>query len=474
MVSGLQLLEFGNHLSLAPLLLMPIFFICQSIFTLMIFQIVILSLTALAVFFIVKSLTRSPLLGLAFCLAFLLSPGIYSIYIYGFHPESMLLLPYLVIFYSFMKMNKKLFLSSSLLLLATMEVAPFMAATLGAGLFAFAYLYTPDKNLKRQRMILSVCLIVLSVAALLLYSHATTSLLGSESTGQYAGIPPIIKLVPFAAQQTSSLSHVGSSLSTDYSKFSLLNGAFVIYALWVAFLTFGIAVLFCPELAIVFGAQWLAELFIVRNYNFTVMWYPYFTFVLGGTLIAAVIGMNLAGEKRGYMSKLFAKMAGKNYKPLLMKMTLGTLVVSIIALNLLYPFFISSKAKSSTITDFTQAFLFQTGPQQRLMYRQLDSMIRLLPPNASVMTQFYIVPHLINRQNIELIPNSGSGLSQHNFIPAYILVDFNASVVPYIELAQVPIEEASTSSFMNNQTGGYSLYAQNGTAMLYKWNGGLI
>jgi len=95
--------------------------------------------------------------------------------------------------------------------------------------------------------------------------------------------------------------------------------------------------------------------------------------------------------------------------------------------------------------------------------------VKLLPANASVMTQFYIVPHLISRQDMELIPNAGFGVTHvNNFTPEYILVDLNQSVVPYIETPVVPYEQGYVYNLTKNASAGYSLWAQNGSALLYK------
>jgi len=368
-----------------------------------------------------------------------------------------------------MKLNKKLFFASALLLLGVLEVTPFIAVTLGVGLFLFSILYSNGKKVRNRRLILASSLIVISVLALLAYHLATANLLAAETTGQYANVPSMLKLVAFEAQQTSSLTNVGSSVAAVSSKISLLNVGFVAYGVWIALLSFGIAVIFCPELAIVFAGPWFAELFLARNYNFTLVWLPYFSYVLGGTIVAATLGIMLAQEKRGYAYWILSKIRGKGHGPMLAKLVLVTLVVSIVALNIIYPFFVSSKVKSSELTNVTQDLLFQVSPQQSLMYRQLGSIVKLLPANASVMTQFYIVPHLISRQDMELIPNAGFGVTHvNNFTPEYILVDLNQSVVPYIETPVVPYEQGYVYNLTKNASAGYSLWAQNGSALLYK------
>lgn len=463
-VHGLQYIVFDNHLSVDLLALLPFFYIHQSTTTLLIIQAVVLSLTGLLLFFISKDLLKSPLLGLLFCIAFLINPGMQGMLVFGFHVEFLIIPLYLLMFYFYMKLDKKWFFVSILLFLLIMEVAPFLSLALGLGLFIFDYFYTQDRKIRKQRLILAASLMLFSITALLLYDFAAAGLVHSYNSGQYSGLSPILKINPVVQKQIKNLTNSGSFISQDSSRLNIQNLALTLYGVLTAFLGFGLAVFGAPITALILGGAWLSEFFLMGQYGFIVIWEQYFSYVLGGTIVSAILGINLIREKKGFIAKRIARIKGKNYDEFARKSIIISMVAFSLILFLLSPIFVQSTTKASIITNYTQSYLFQTSPHQNSMYEQLDSAIMLVPPNASLMTADYIMPHVAERGNIEVLKPI-DGYNTYYFLPDYILTDFNMNVS---QDAFTFGQEQYVLGFLQNHTGQYSVYFQNGTAILYK------
>ena len=107
-----------------------------------------------------------------------------------------------------------------------------------------------------------------------------------------------------------------------------------------------------------------------------------------------------------------------------------------------------------------QDFLFQVTPLQKKLDAQLNSEIALVPPNATLMTQYFIIPHMINRPYVEMLGNDS-----YYFRPEYILVDFNLNLSLNVFSGN---EAQYIDSYLNASARNYTIYSYNGTAYLIK------
>lgn len=463
LIHGVQFFVFDGHLAPDLLLVLPFFYLHPSPLTLLFFQALVLSISGLIIFLIVKDLLRNSLLGLIFCIALLINPGVQAVFISSFHTEFFIIPFYLLVFYFYMKLNKGLFFLSALLLLLIFEVVPFMTITLGIGLFLFDYFYTKDKEKRRERLILSASLVIMAAIAILSYNTATKILLNSYAAGQYDSLPRLSQIVPLINLQVTNVTNAASLAGGVTSKVTFLNITFVLYGLLVAFLGFGIAVLFDPIITLIFGSQWLGEVFILGQYGFIVTWEQYFPYVLGGTAVATILGIMLAEQKQGYLPRCIEKTAGRRYNAVIRKMIMGSMICLSLSVFILSPIFVSSSVKGSYVPDLGRAFLFQTSAQERLADSQLSNVIGIVPKNASIMVSSAVMPHLARGQNIEAFDLMNI---TYYFMPEYILTDFNSSLLPQDLYSPEPA--AAVYAFLKKNQNQYYLYAQNGTALLYK------
>jgi uncharacterized membrane protein len=455
-VSGLQWLIFSNHISIVQLLIaLPIFYLGQSVMTLLVMQAILLSASGLLLFFIARDLLNSSALGLLFCLALLLNPGMHGMLIFDYHAEDFILPLYLMVFYFFMKARTYPFALSSTLLLGTIEEAPVLSIALGLGLLVYVSIVTrrnprslPNPQLMKK---MALSLIVASIIVLGAYYLIIGSMVSSYKS-TYTSLPPQLQAYPYLQQQINGT----TSYSLGGSDNRIVPGwlpAYVVYGLAVALLGFGLTALLDPVSLLIFASPWLAAGLLLKNYLFFYIFDQYFSYVLGGCIAAAILGWIALQNGKGMLPKALRALGGDGRVKPAGGWAVTAMVAIVIALLLLSPFFVLSRSTNS----LSQDFLFQVSPQQRIYYGQLDSMISLIPGNAPLLAQNFMMAHLFNREYFEQL-EPGAGF----FVPQYVLVDFNYN--------------ASGGAFLNDQQGvfnslissNYTLYASNSTAMLYK------
>lgn len=186
------------------------------------------------------------------------------------------------------------------------------------------------------------------------------------------------------------------------------------------------------------------------------IYYQYFGFVLGACFVATILGIILAREKRTPIPFLLSRsMTKKRYAAVYKALVYSTILFAVIFL-LASPVFV----KSVNVNNLTEDFLFQANATQVQQMQQLDSMINVVPENASLMTTYFIYPHVIQRKELETLSND-----TYFFKPDYVLVDFDEyggendfknSQYQYL------------NNFMNENAGEYVTYATNGSAVLLK------
>lgn len=453
LVHGLQLLVFGAHIAPDQLLLLPIFYLDQSALTLLVLQVIVISLTALAVFLVTRKLLGSARFGFLFFLAFILNPGVRGLLVFDYHAEAFIMLFYLLTFYFYVRLNKPLFFASLLLLLGTIEEAPFLAATLGVGLLLYEYFYAEKGSSSRsQKIKLAIIMIALSAIVYFAYSAITISLTHAYATSAYASMPVYLAV----NTQTSGLfTTLAANSGGIGSSLSMLGNGYVLYGLAVALLIFGIAILFDPIITLVLASPFLVESILAQNFSFFFVWYQYFSYILGGIFVGAILGMMKAQKKRGQLAKLFERNF-KNYDRAVAYSVAASVVAVALVLTLLYPSFIYSK----NVNNLSQDFLFQVNSTQRAYYAQIDSLLQLVPGNASLAVPFFVTPHVANREYLE---DTGFVMENWYFRPEYILVDLNLNVS-----LNAYAGVGGLINYTRNNT--YDIYARNGTAILLRFN----
>lgn len=475
-VHGFQYLVFENHFMPDQLLLIPFFAVAPSALTLLIIQAIVLSATGLVAFFIAKDLLKSPKIGLFLCVAFLLNPGMHGMLSFDYHAEAAIPLFVLLIFYFMMKRRPVLFGVSLILLLGLIDVSPFVGLGLGIPMIAYAFLRERDHAARKSLMKYSAVLIGMSILAFLVYSGMVSSLSHAYVAGQYSTLPQFLKLNDIVGSEVAG---IATNLTSSGALAFYVNYfmSYLVYALALAFLGFGLAGLLDPVLAILFLSPWLAGVFILNFSNTIFIWNQYFGYAIGGGIIITILALkHMHDHETGHARlSLFKQAKGiAKYLP-------ASILVFAVILFIISPYFVYSK----NINNLHQDYFFQMTSQEHQQIEQLNSMLALVPKNASVMAPFFTMPQLSLRQYFESIPSglNSSTLQPTNtpvlqgdgmwFAPEYIVADFN----PYISLNAgsgyqiqdfVSITGAKIVNGSASFNGPYALYAYNGSALLLK------
>ncbi|MDE1865508.1 MAG: DUF2079 domain-containing protein [Candidatus Micrarchaeota archaeon] len=450
-VHGLQYLSFGQHLAPDQLLVLPVFYLYQSGLTLLLIQAAVLSLTGLLVFFVARKLVGSGPVALLLCIAYLVSPGMHGMLFYDYHAEFIIIPVVLLTFYSIMEGRRLLFLVSLLLLLGSIEAAAFVAFALGMGILLYESIYEAGKTSaeRRQRMILAAVAVAASLAAGAAYMYATSLLSAAYAGGAYHGLPPQLELRNFASQEIPGAGSLGGARA-DHSPVAL---PYAVYGLAVVFVGFGISAFLIPEVTLMLTLPWLFEGFVAGDGAFFLIWYQYFGFVLGGMIVAVVLSFMAIRNGTSRFGVLVRRDLG--WEPTRRRLFQAA-VFSIILIELLAPIFIIDNPN----LNLAQSFLFQTPAGQEAQIRQLYSVMKLIPQNASVAAPIFATSQLASRR--EVIPIAYVGQSLW-FTPQYLLVDLNSSLgAPPAIMDQVAFDDGVMG------LGSYRLLAVNGSAELYK------
>ncbi len=449
-VHGLQFLVFGNHISPDALLLMPFFYIDGSALTLLFVQAAVVSLAGLVAFAAARRATGSGAAGLLLCAAFLLDPGTHGITVFDFHVEMLLPLFVLMTFYFYVRVMRVPFVLSAALLLGVIEEAPFLGISLGLGLLVYELLNADGTGARRARLGMAAGLILLSAAALLAYQLYAGAVTQMYSAGAYPNLPPDLRYASSLAGVFSGLgSAAGASQSSTLAQLGTSQGPYVYYALALALFGMGDAFAFAPLESLVLLSPWLAETSVVGNFEFVFIFNQYFSYARGGMAVAAILGMASMRGRRSVLARMLRRSFGAAYAKPVLAASLSVVLV----LLLLSPAFVYSK----NVNNLAQDFLFQVSPQQRALYSQLYSVMDMVPANAPLMTQYFVMPHVFARRYYER-----SALSEYYFTPQYVIIEDNLNV----SLNAFSIDYGGMQAFLANNSARYVVVARNGTAEL--------
>jgi uncharacterized membrane protein len=471
---GLQFIIFDNHTAPDDLIVLPFYYLYQTPLTFLIFQVMLFAVTGLVIFLISRDLLKRDSWALFMCFAFFINPGVSGMMLVGTTVEMFIPLFFVLTFYYYMKGKRWPFYLSSALLLATQEASVFIAGALGIGLFLYAYFNKKDGIARRERMRLALTLIAFAIVALMLYNLVYYELTSGYQAGYYPGLPPLMgagsyPLIPIFGTPANSSVAFGKGLSlvslqNNNSRIEMGIGL-ALLGLAIAFLGFGIGSL--PELLllVVFLAPWLVEIFVSRHFNFFSTYDHYYGMVIGATFAASLLGMQ---KWQGSKSILGIKVDWARFErivvPLGLVLTIAIFVISIVTLPMIFTLLTNSQS------FFYSTMLFSPTPAESIAVAQLNSAVAHVPQNASVLTQDFIMLHLLNREYDGVVFAPG----QNFFTPQYVLLDFNANITGTTTGSFSVNESLPYSNFMENiennytRNSNYTLYFQNGTALLYK------
>ncbi len=464
---GFQILSFGQHLSIDQfLLVIPAFMLHESSITLLFVQLLVVYSSGFAIFFITRDLTKNSKLAAIFTAIFLIYPGTLGQVVYDMHIEYSLTLFYLLTFYFYAKARKTPFLISLALLLGSSEVAPIITIALGIGLLLYEYKYNKGCVLTQSKKSYSIAIITASLVAVLFYGYVT-SVLGSEYvTPLYAQIP---KLLYVNGPQNSLLGYVVTAIhnplgliKADISIYSSGYSAYLLYSLLLVFLGFGISLFFAFDVSILLILPWLSGVFVYRDPSFAIPISQNFGYVLSPVIVASILGIIVSKEKGNWLSTKLRRIGMEKEAVIPVAAVVFALLLSVVS-PLIYLYAVSPSSGVHSVNAAGLAHLASLTSNKTAVqdYRELDSVIRAIPPNTSLMAEYFIAAHVIQRKLLEF-PNPDNTLY---FTPDYIIVDFNANVS--LNACRSGFDNCSQVLSLVSNT-PYTVYARNGTAVLYK------
>ncbi|MGA3020630.1 MAG: DUF2079 domain-containing protein [Candidatus Micrarchaeales archaeon] len=467
-MSFLQHFVIANHITIDQIIFaVPLFYLYQSPLMLLLFQVFVLSLTGVLVFFIASTLLKDRFTALVLSSVFLLNPGVQGLIVFDYHSEFLILPFYLLTFYFYFRRNKPFFFLSLALLLGTMDSVVFITLALGLGLIYYELFREKDKKISAERLKLALCIVAFSIIAFLLYSVTASKLTNSypeaglsfpptfkvfqtDSSVLYKFLPSIIPGFNYSVTNTILL------VFTHINVFSY--PPFLIIALLVAIFVFGISAINDPPLLIILDLPWLVA-FLGLGYGvYGSIDFQYFSYVIGGTLVATMLGVIEINEGRGLWSILsrISKQINKNKRTI------------ICASALLLSFYVSAAGSLIHAKQTNVPFLlFDNSEFNASCYSQLNSAIAKLPENVSLMTESAISPHVIDRKYLEVTFYTESGdFNNYFFASEYILTDFNSC----INSTQIDTPQQYAVFLNYTKHFNYSIYFSNGSAIVYRLN----
>jgi uncharacterized membrane protein len=452
-ISGLQFLSFSNHISFFKLLLLPIFALYQSPLTLYFLQDLSLGIAAIIAYFIGKDIAGNRQFGFALGLAFLLSPGIRGIVFYDLHVEAFIPLFYLLAFYFYMKNKKGYFIASYVLMLSTIETSIAVGITFLLGLLFYELVYVRNKTTKtlskNNKLRLIAAAFIITMALAIFYQYTITTLLSLYRAGAYPSIPPSIKVLNFASMQTQALIHLNL---VQYSP--ILIVASLIFGFFILFLGFGITNLRSIILTLILVSPWIVETLVLHNYTFGTLNNHYYSYVIGGAIVAATLGYIIISKEKRTILNISGQKLLRIAPALIIVLSMIISIVFIAGL------------------PFPTALFIPTNWKTAANYSSIQDALAAIPSNSSVLAQPSISAHLYNVLYIELPPDYiVSGFTQSGFSSLNITTFYNTKPQYVVFDSQLPDFDYLNNTYFNvydYMGGNYSVYKSMGGFKIYK------
>ncbi len=412
--------SFGYHFTPILLLLVPIFWLAPHCETLLIVQSLALGLGGYLVYNLGRSQGLNHKVTLAIEFLFFINPLVYGVNFYDFHPVVFAVPALLIMITGLVQRRWRLFTLGLILALMTKETIALILLVFGLVMLIACYL----RSKKVEKVYLVVILASIATYGIAAVVARAASGLDCPPLLAYASIryayidEPIAQAIPDALCAFFSV----SSLFLIFAYFLPLAFLPLLSPLWVA-----------PALLILIMGM------LSTNVNQHCL-RQYHTAAIPFLFTALIIG--LAQMKKGRLMLLLRRI----WRPLLAVMILAAVLVN------LYP--------TSVFRDSS----FSSLPASEV--EAIDSMISLVPDDATVTAQRRILPHLCCRTDAYLAPC----LQPAN-------EDYGDFGVPYRETEYVVIDWQQRHQYQGGcwedeivsyLEGKYGLLAQAGSVSLYK------
>jgi uncharacterized membrane protein len=374
---------FGAHFMPIFFALAPIYALMPGPETLLVIQSFVLAIAAVPLYFLGTKLSSQKNIGLLFAVLYLMSPLVEGVNWLDFHPEAFVPLAFLTAFYAMETRRRKLYFAGILLALSSLEFTGVVVSLFGA-----IEIYTHRTSLVaflRHRkflepgpvglitLVLSVCWTAVAVGLIHVFNPSQTFLFGGNFSWNVLGARSLVG-VPFAALMDPER----AILAMSYGILQKTVFLALVFVPFVLFLKWGfrIALLTVP---------WLFAS-VTSNQSAYYMFNDQYTAFLAPFLFAAAVYgyVRLRGNRR-------------MNRRLLYRLTIVTASTGLIVALLVSPF-VNTSIVGYVV--FGNRGIPTVGAHEQLA----STIIGMIPPEASVLTQYNLFPLVSNRLNAFLYP----------------------------------------------------------------------
>ncbi|MCJ7719133.1 DUF2079 domain-containing protein [Candidatus Bathyarchaeota archaeon] len=431
---------FAMHISPILFLVLPFYAICPSPATLLIMKSFVLALGALPLYLLAKELLGSNKAGFMLAITYLLYAPLQGANWFDFQQHMFLPFLFFSMCYFMVKRRWKLYFLTVPLTLMVEEHLPIILFVFSACFLFMGDIKSTFRSIKARKMDVGLATIITMIACVIYFfaaiiikdsfpiNQALLQLYKAVGNFNVLGVKEDPFLVPIYA--LSNPQHAFQALLYDYS-----------YKLFYVVLLFGPLAFISFRNRLALGATLLLAPLLLSNYRaYYSVGTHYPLYVLAFVFIAAIYAL----KQLPLQSKFFS---------------LKTIMVATLLFTI----------STSPLSPMSNAFI-KTG---LLWYpsvdfsmneniRSLQELIDVVPPNASILTQNHLFPHVSNRINAYVIPFSYFE-GNEEYIKSlmnrseYVLLDMSSMD----NMTKIVMTEITTNS-------SFGVYALGSDAILFK------
>jgi len=397
---------FGVHFSPILFLLLPLYGLYPAPESLLVMQTVVLAIGAFPVYWMSRDKLRKKV-ALAIAAAYLINPLLLFINLNDFHLEAFTSTFFLFALFFLHKEDWPKFTVFLVLALITLEFAPI----LGVAIAVYSFILLSKNSFADPGKARKYILITIALSALVFVLAYVTKALFNPTTS------------PLPSPFHNVLADPIGVLTTDYQ-------AKILYIVGI-FAPFGFLPLLAPR-ALIMVIPWLATSLMSTYLGYYSVYYQYQGFVLPFLFFALIIGLQ--------------QLKLQSFKKILSMLIIPTLLFSALFLTASN---VPWNYRLTVANDSTAS---------------ANSIIQLIPPDASILTQNDLFPHVSGRTEGYMYLPQNSNISVD-----YVLGNVNSEWYTWTQsdfFGARDSPSAFTEANLNNGT--FGVYASSGTVFLLK------
>ena len=374
---------FGAHFVPIFFVILPVYALIPRVETLLVIQSLVLAFAAVPLYFLGTKVSSQKSIGLLFAVLYLLSPLVEGVNWLDFHPEAFVPVAFLTALYAMETRRWKFYFAGILLALSSLEFTGVVVSLYGA-IELVKHRTTLVTLLKARKfltpgpvglitLVLSVCWTAVAVGFIHVFNPSQTFLFGGNFSWSVLGARSLVG-VPLAAVMDPQRAILAMSYGLQ-QKGVFLALVFVPFALFLKS-GFRIAMLTIP---------WLFAS-VTSNQSAYYMFNDQYTAFLAPFLFAAAVYgyVKLRGNRR-LNKRSFSRL------------TIATISIALVVALLVSPFVNTSLVG---FVVFGNRGIPTIGVHEQLA----STIIGMIPPEASVLTQYNLFPLVSSRLNAFLFP----------------------------------------------------------------------